>query len=282
MSAHELSLGADDPLLSGLAGKSEADNVRHVVVRVAFLNEFRQDERVEAVYHEWRVRFGLQPIALELACTLDKLAQAEGLRHRGELFDDSQALSDAEGCDELDDRANQLFDALIGRLGGIDWEDVGSDAIEFVKSLGLPWPWLAGELLWMFFLEFYGFVTGREFVEEVSVDPVAQVAPPTELQYSSRPDETAREALARLLEEVHEVIKRLAEPIAELPRGRVPANLDAEYEDGVGRYGRWFYRQRIRGESINAIARDAHFDRATVRYGLREAERLLGLTRYTF
>jgi len=86
-------------------------------------------------------------------------------------------------------------------------------------------------------------------------------------------------------------VRRLLE--APLRRGRpdrMPIDLAQEAEKGVGKYARWFYRNRVCQESPYAIAQAYHLQRPDhrqefphcgcykdVRYGLRQAERLLNL-----
>jgi hypothetical protein len=59
-----------------------------------------------------------------------------------------------------------------------------------------------------------------------------------------------------------------------LPKGKSPD------DETTKRQVEWFYRHRLCGESINKIARTDLYDRATVRHGVREAERILNLAAY--
>lgn len=47
------------PERDNLAAETEGDNLRHVIVRGAFLDRFAQDLRVEAIINEWHKRIGL-------------------------------------------------------------------------------------------------------------------------------------------------------------------------------------------------------------------------------
>ncbi len=292
------------PVRDALAGSSEGENIRHMLVRVAFTNEFRLDERVEALCHEWGVRYGLESPALALAHTLESLAEATGVENRGVLLEKISQLESSEDGNHvlvdpndratvefanslssnqaLIDRVDTLADDLLEKFAGVDDRAVASEAVQMVKSLLLPWPWLAVEIIEAFVFGLWGFAKGQIIVIDQWVEHPDLPTPHLSFRFRTRSSETISEALVRFVRDAQQFIVRLMEPAVEFPRGRIPTDFRDEIENGVGRYGRWFYRHRIRGDSINAIARDAVCDRATVRYGLREAERLLSLAAYTF
>lgn len=291
------------PVSGTLVGETKADNVRHMLVRIAFGNTFRRDERVEAICHEWGVRYRVEPVAVELAQTLEALAKATDTANRGLLLekmseldvaDDGRTVTVEHGDQEgvrfvtglsenqhLIDRVNELADQLGRCFQAIDSRVLIAEACEFVKSLGLPWPWLAIEVIESFGYGLSGFTQGQVYKVNHWVEPPDPEVPKLTFRFATRAEETAAEAANRLLVGVGRFLDRLSDGVPEVPRGHIPSDYDAELRDGIGRYGRWFYRNRLRGESINAIARGANCDRATVRRGIREAERLLNLTAYS-
>jgi len=281
MSDEELILDYD-PVMADITGASAAENVRHVIVRVAFINEFAHGDRFLAFCKRWAALCGLEEPAAAAARALEAVADELGLRSRGELFENPQETTQTANLEELIRVSNQRTDEFLEKFESVAWEPVSADAVELLKSLDLPWPWLAAQLVEMFMLSLWQFIIGRLVVINHWVEPPDLPAPPFEHRFCTRSDETVNEALTRFLSEMHAALDRLSGHVPEIPRGRMPSDLDAEFANGVGRYGRWYYRHRIRGESMNSIARDAHCDRATVRRGLREAERLLDLTPYAF
>ena len=270
------------PVAGDITGASEAENVRHMLVRIAFTSELALDDRFRVLCSKWAALSGLQAPTVALARALDAVADELGLGSRSELFGDPREMTQPANLEELIRVVNQRTDEFADKLEAVDREAIGADSVEFVKSLELPWPWLAAQLIRMFLLGLLGFIRGRPAVINYWVEPADPPAPPFEHRFCTRSDETVGQTLIRFVSESQDAFGRLAEPVREIPRGRVPSDLDAELANGIGRYGRWYYRHRIRGESINSIARDALCDRSTVRYGLREAERLLDLTPYAF
>ena len=101
----------------------------------------------------------------------------------------------------------------------------------------------------------------------------------TTMSFQTHEGECVEQALKRLLNEAKETAKKLLEPV---PRpGRFPDRRIAVLE----RNGRWFYRHKVKGDSIRAIAVSelGSSDRRKDIYdGIKRAEELLRLTLYTF
>ena len=99
------------------------------------------------------------------------------------------------------------------------------------------------------------------------------------MSFQTREGESVEEALDRLSQEFHGAVKTIVEPV--IPRGRVPDRTI----DALERDARWFYRRKVKGESVRSIAMNdfGSTDRRKDVYdGIKRAEKLLGLTRYTF
>ena len=73
------------PIRDDLAGESDGDNIRHMIMRQAFLSEFWQDEGVQAQVSDFANTIGLDKPAQRLANAGDRLAELVGLTIRGEL-----------------------------------------------------------------------------------------------------------------------------------------------------------------------------------------------------
>ena len=215
------------PVRDALIGETEADNYRHVLVRQAFFNEFWGDEKVQALVSHWAKITGLEKLAQDLASSGDRLAELAGLESRGKLV----------GCDEFtfeDDKVQQgkeaiaeveaAYDAFCLQLGEPDHHtDVEEQAVNFVKNLGLPYPWLAIELIESFFHAVSGFALG--FIVRIDgwYEPIPLselVAPKTSMSFQTLEGESVKEALDRLSQDLDEVVGKLMQPVT--PVGKVP------------------------------------------------------------
>lgn len=75
------------PVRDALAGASHSENVRHVIARVAFMNELLRDPRVAQLFQAWGKRTHLAQAAQAVASSLDTVVAATGLDHRWQLFE---------------------------------------------------------------------------------------------------------------------------------------------------------------------------------------------------
>jgi hypothetical protein len=269
-----------------LIGKTDADNVSHAIVRDAFLREFWIDEKVQTLVSHWAKITGLEERALRLADAGDRLAKLAGLHSRGALAD-TKELTVADDKEQEGNALvlewNSAFDDLMSRFDTVkDNAEIGKEAIEFIINLGLPYPWLAIELIESTFFAILGFALGQVYRIErwYEPEPLHEIeAPMTTMSFQTHEGECVEQALKRLLHEAKETAKKLLEPV---PRpGRFPDRRIAVLE----RNGRWFYRHKVKGDSIRAIAVSelGSSDRRKDIYdGIKRAEELLRLTLYTF
>jgi hypothetical protein len=168
------------------------------------------------------------------------------------------------------------------------WERIAADMVALVvNDLGLRWIWLGIDLYRAFVTHVIGRL--RNITQPiVGMVPRGDVpAPRLTCTFSTHPGEMVHAAQQRLRKEIEAVMAHLES--ARPPQGRVPANLEREAQQGVGKYARWLYRHRLCGESIRSLAQRYHTEqrhprpfwqcdcRRGVRYGIKEAERLLGL-----
>jgi len=281
-----------------LSGRSHAENVRHTLVRAAFVDEFVGDHRVQELYQSWLDRFNLGTTGMAVMNLLDELCGATGCQRRSEFIkglddlessrdgshvtvdaEDKRAVRLAKGLSEnqhLIDRLSEVLDEFQNTLETADYAAMLSEGRKILKMMDLPWDWLAIETVEFFCIEVVRYIVDGNWRETRWVAAPDPPAPAVTFRFGTRPGESAREALYRFHEEADTIASQLVEPI-QFPEGRMPTDLDREFHDGVGRYGRWLYIRRVRRDSINSIARNFHSDRSTIRYGLGEAERLLSL-----
>jgi len=228
-----------DPI-DDLIGETQAENDRHVIARYAFLEQLLDDSRVHWLFESWHARLPL----------------------------DAVSTGDVDG----------LFRAVEDGCAFYVPE-----AIAFVRdTLALPWPWVAIELCFEFQRRTVGNVTGARLQRTVSV---GHVAPSVRIVFETRQDESIAQNQARLVD-------LCCQGLTELEAGLPPKGYWSRQTDHVTRNARWFYRHKLRGESVRQIAREYHAhqtrgrerasgnddDRATVRAGINETERLLSLS----
>jgi hypothetical protein len=163
-----------------------------------------------------------------------------------------------------------------------DDAEIGKEAIEFVLNLGLPYPWLAMELIESSFFAILGFALGQVYRTDSWYEPrpLSRIAAPiTAMSFQTHEGESVEQALKRLLKEFIQTGKKLLEPVP--PPGKIPDRRIPVLE----RYARWFYLRKVKGMSFRAIAiREfgSSDRRKDVTYGIDRAEEILSWTAYTF
>ena len=280
------------PEKGALAGSTHADNVKHVIARQALIEILIKDERVVDLWWKWGGYTGLNEAAHNLAFAIDQVAVAAGFEDPGSVsvlyetgsdddvgaFQNSLPLELVEGASAAD----QIFNECIKQLSRHAKRRL-QEAVEFVHgTLKLPWNWLALESIQCFQFALIGFATGQILRHDAWAEEIDPLAPEIDVEFHGVPGETVSQALDRLSESFLKGFNELRQPYKDqsIPRGRVPTDDEAEFNEGVGKYARWFYRNCLCGESIRKIGATDGYDRSTVRYGIDEAERLLGLTVY--
>jgi hypothetical protein len=105
-------------------------------------------------------------------------------------------------------------------------------------------------------------------------------APEVCLSFKTLPEEDAWSALRRFSQfrqDVESAQSRLESPLRRMKIDHMLVNLTQEAQDGVGKYAKWFYQGRIRGESVKSIAKQHKIDRSGVYYGIQQAQKFLSL-----
>ena len=252
------------PGRDSLDGPSRAEDEKQVLARLAFLEVVTKDQRVVDLWRTWGRYTGLNDSADALGSAIDQLATSAGLEHRGsirKIYDTGSAAEIAaleESFNpELVDIAEEAlaeFGLCLDRVYGFR-KQMSDEAISFVRdTLQLSWPWLTLELIECFEYSAVALACGSI----ISLEAMAEEKEPQE-----------RREVINLMRSYRDKV---------VIRGRVPVDEEAEFQDGVGKNARWFYRNRLCGESIGHIAASDGSDSATIGSGIVKAERLLGLT----
>lgn len=244
------------PFANAVVADNRADMQRHVRVRAAFLNHFMFDPDVMTLLSACRTP-AIDAYLREAAAHLDRRAREHGFASRAawiETTRDGRAL-----LEQLIDRAFQpstvelLYEGFAGH----------------VVKIGLPWPWLAQEMLSKFLMDCYA---GLEGTPLAGVHIGVQVdAPPLTAVWQTGPQESREDARARLDALYEQAVDALAaEPVGS--PGRAPKT-----DHYLERDAEWFYRVRVRKDPIERVRRECGKSRGAIAHGVKRAARLLAL-----
>jgi hypothetical protein len=287
--------------MHALTGTTHAENMRHIIARIELLNCLSEDPYVIARIKTWGNDIGLIQAAEELASVLDSIAQCCGLAHRADIFYPEQDPEAMTTRDEVRDEelSQQVSQALERYQEAMHRSSPAIEAaITYVRDeLHLPWPWLAYELHLKLLMDTYQYFIGIEMPMSYRLDPDDPPAAPFSWTFETRPGETLSAAQRRFTEEANVALTQLQalpDDAAHAPLGRIRRDL----EDTVRRNTQWFYQHRISKVPQRQLARTYHDERAgdhdhnptfeycscrtNVRIGIKEAERVLGLTPFHF
>jgi hypothetical protein len=283
-----------------LSGATHADNIRNGYARVELLDCLGDDPQFLARLEAWGHRIGLLHATEALAHAAEDAAQCLGLAHRSDLWQAREPATipqtedaSAEGqLHRIVQAAEHWYEAIL-RL-----HELLDPVCAYVRDeLHLDWPWLALEMIDELARQVWSYAFGIEIVHVYRLDlPDPEVAP-FEYTFQARPGETLRAAQQRLIAEVNEAVAQMhAAPhdTVDVPTGRLHKDL----EETIRRYTRWFYRHRFCQEKPYQLAKVYHAERdqahqrqrfpkkcsclRNVLDGIKEAERVLGLTPYFF
>ena len=232
------------------------------MARLAFLEMLTEDKRVVDLWWGWGQSTGVNDSARTLRLAIDQLAASAGLENQESMrkiyeIGSELELEAMEGSlnPELVDIADDAlaeFGLCLDRVYSLRKQMSAATTVFIRDTLELTWPWLTLELIKCF--EYSALAIGSG-----STNPLEKKA--------ERKEAVASEGARR----------RRSHRATAIIRGRLPLDEEAEFQDGVGRCARWFYRNRLIGESIREIAKSDHCDRATVERGISEAEQILGI-----
>ena len=286
------------PERDNLNGNSQADNERHVTVRGVFLDLFFRDERTIALIDTWVNRSPpVKERLLGIAKISDRLAampELQGVELSWDCENGFKVPSDSD--DEIKSLAGEATEILRGFRSEIMeyWNSgafrQGIDEIyQFVEDIGLPYQWLAWELLGLYFARVLVDDFSWRFTGSLDVEDTAYSQPTPEfhcdISFDARAGETVGQAIERLEIELRtqivEARQELTRFVDILPRGKMPKRT----KESLQKYAEWFYRNKVAGESIRSIASQAFTEgdrmdderRKDVRGGIKKAEYLLSL-----
>ena len=286
------------PERDNLKGKSQGENERHVIVRGVVLDLVFSNERTNAFIDTLINRSPpLKERLPEIAKISDRLAAMSEPQEVEISWDYENGF---KVCSDSDDEIKLLFGEATEILRGFRSEIMeylnsgafrqGIDEIyQFVEDIGLPYQWLAWELLGLYFArvlvdDFSWRFTGSLDVEDTTY---SQPSPEFhgEFSFDARSDETVWQAIERLEIESRTQVAKAKEQLTRfvnlLPRGRMTNRTSKS----LPQYAEWFYRHKVAGESIRSIASQAFTEgdrmdderRKDVRGGIKKAAYLLSL-----
>jgi hypothetical protein len=258
------------PERDNLRGNSQGDNERHVIVRGVFLDLFFRDERTNAFIDTWVNRSPpLKERLSEIAKISDRLAAMSEPQEVEISWDYENGF---KVCSDSDDEIKLLFGEATGILRGFRSEimeylnsgafrQVVDEIYQFVEDIGLPYQWLAWELLGLYFARVLVDDFSWRFTGSLDVEDTAYSQPSPEfhcdISFDARAGETVGQAIERLEIELRTQIVEAREELTRfvdiLPRGKMPNRT----RESLRKYAEWFYRHKVAGESIRSIASQA-------------------------
>jgi len=286
------------PERDNLRGNSQGDNERHVTVRRVFLDLLFNDERTNALIGTWVNRRppGKERL-LEIAKILDRFVAIPGAQDVEISWDYENGFKVSS---DSDDEIKLLAGEATGILRGFRSEIMeylnsgafrqGIDEIyRFVEDIGLPYQWLAWELLGLYFARVLVDDFSWRFTGSFDVEDTAYSQPSPEFHWEFSFDDRAGETVGQVIErlelesrtQIAEARQELTRFVDILPRGKMPNRT----KESLQKYAEWFYRNKVAGESIRSIASQAFTEgdrmdderRKDVRGGIKKAESLLSL-----
>lgn len=258
------------PERDNLKGESQGENERHVIVRGVFLDLFFSDERTNAFIDTLISRSPLVTEKLsEIAKISDRLAtmpEPQEVEISWDYENGSKVSSDSDG--EIKSLAGEATEILRGfrselmeHFSSSEFQQTVDEIYRFVEDIGLPYQWLAWELLGLYFARVLVDDFSWRFTGSLDVEDTAYSQPSPEfhcdISFDARAGETVGQAIERLeiesRSQIAEARQELTRFVDILPRGRVPDRT----RKSLRRDAEWFYRHKVAGESIRSIASQA-------------------------
>ena len=286
------------PERDNLKGESQGENERHVIVRGVFLDLFFSDERTNTLIDTLTSRSPLVKEKLsEIAKISDRLAtmpEPQEMERSWNYENGFKISSDSDG--EIKSLAGEATEILRGfrselmeHFSSSEFQQTVDEIYRFVEDLGLPYQWLAWELLGLYFARVLVDDFSWRFTGSLDVEDTAYSQPSPEfhcdISFDARAGETVGQAIERLeiesRSQIAEARQELTRCVKPLPRGRVPNRTSTN----LRRYAEWFYRNKVARESIRSIASQVFTEgertdddrRKDVRRGITKAVDLLAL-----
>jgi len=255
------------PERDNLKGESQGENERHVIVRGVFLDLFFSDERTNTFIdtltsHSPLVKEKLSEIA-KISDRLATMAESQEVEISWNYENGFKVPSDSE--DEIKSLAGEATEILRGfnselmeHFSSSEFQQTVDEIYRFVEDIGLPYQWLAWELLGLYFARVLVDDFSWRFTGSLDVEDTAYSQPSPEfhcdISFDARAGETVGQAIERLeiesRSQIAEARQELTRFVDILPRGRVPDRT----RKSLRRDAEWFYRNKVAGESIRSIA----------------------------
>lgn len=249
-----------------------ADDERILLARVGFLRALMEDARVPVLFADIDRTAGLFAAADHLAPLATVLAQRLGMTHRSDLW----LTEPAELARRIDrvpitveykaliTDTMRVRKAAMDAYNTIDAPIVAARLEMFVRELRVPWRWLALELVQQYLALFWSQVYGRRIEQDRGLVIGVAAAP------------RAGEDFAAAYQRQAAALAAAAQRYLKAKRRSKTAGPKSDGQH-LERYATWFYRHRVKGDSLGRIAADADTSRANVKRGIGVVEQLLDL-----
>jgi hypothetical protein len=269
-----------------------------VIVRGVFLDLFFRDERTNAFIDTLINRSPpLKERLSEIAKISDRLtAMSEPLEVEISWDYENGFKVSSDSDDEIKSLAGEATEILRGfRSEIMEYLNSGAfrqgidEIYRFVEDIGLPYQWLAWELLGLYFARVLVDDFSWRFTGSLDVEDTAYSQPSPEFHWEFSFDDRAGETVGQVIErlelesrtQIAEARQELTRFVDILPRGKMPNRT----KESLQKYAEWFYKNKVAGESIRSIASQAFTEedrmdderRKDVRGGIKKAESLLSL-----
>ena len=205
----------------------------------------------------------------EIATISDRLAtmpEPQEMESSWDYENGFKVSSDSDG--EIKSLAGEATEVLRGfrselmeHFSSSEFQQAADEIYRFVEDIGLPYQWLAWELLGLYFARVLVDDFSWRFTGSLDVEDTAYSQPSPEfhcdISFDARAGETVGQAIERLeiesRSQIAEARQELTRFVDILPRGRVPDRT----RKSLRRDAEWFYRHKVAGESIRSIASQA-------------------------
>jgi hypothetical protein len=253
---------------------TRAQKVRYWIARVAFLREFLRDEKVEALFAHWTAQLGIpiedrsfietKQVRLALAQWTAECDRGWALPLDPEFVDHANRVR--ASCAELLDRSTKAINEAT--QPGPFRTSVFEEALAFVKSLGLPYRWLAAELGREFGRRIRAWLRGEPFDQDLDRELEESADPPAgsvSVRFRSGGQGESLSVAKRRLYETY------AAALEHLQSATYAAGTTSYQRESVERDARWFYLLKVKRHTLHQIAantsREQPCDYTAVQYG---------------
>ncbi len=216
------------PERDDLHGGTDGDNMRHVLIRGAFLDHLFWDKKINAVIEGWVNRTPLKASVQQLERILDDLAKSSKIPLNEIPWNEKCSISiatdeNAEILVELDQRAAAILRGCLDELRSLPRSDVFrsvlNDIVELVESLDMPYQWLVIELTQVYFARLFISDYSWQYAGNLEVEQSSdfQPTPEVDFRFQTLPGETLKQTLDRLKTEVGQATDELTRFVEQLP-----------------------------------------------------------------